>query len=147
MEQETIITLRSTTDETTRWLGWTRVQFQLKIRQQSPMVPSAVPEEESVSLRSLSDKNAGLLVHIKVNPPQIMQNLGARDVKKVRPLTEEDLLTRHDIIKLGETLSQLGKLQMLSETCLSLSKCRSVNRAWWHTSDVLTVTVTCFQLC
>lgn len=93
------------------------------------MVPRAVPEEESVSLRSLSDKNAGLLVHIKVNPPQIMQNLGARDVKKVRPLTEEDLLTRHDIIKLGETLSQLGKLQMLSETCLSLSKCRSVNRA------------------
>lgn len=147
MEQETIITLRSTTDEATRWLGWTRVQCQLKIRQQSPMVPRAVPEEESVSLRSLSDKNAGLLVHIKVNPPQIMQNLGACDVKKVRPLTEEDLLTRHDIIKLGETLSQLGKLQMLSETCLSLSKCRSVNRAWWHTSDELTVTVTCFQLC
>lgn len=62
-----------------------------------------------------------------------MQNLGTCGVKQPQRLTEEDLLTSHDIIKLGEP-GQLAKLQMLSETrrstvpFLSLSECRSVNR-------------------
>lgn len=69
----------------------------------------AVTEEESALLKSLSDKNAGFLVHIKVSPPQFMQNLGTCGVKQPRRLTEEDLLTRHDIIKHGETFGQLAK--------------------------------------
>lgn len=76
----------------------------------------AVTEEESVSLRPLSDPNAGLWVHVKVSPPPFMQNLGTCGVKRPRRLTEKQLLPTHDIIQLGEPPGRLAKLQMLSET-------------------------------
>lgn len=78
-----------------------------------PDGPRACTEEESVLLRSLSDKNAALSVHIKVSPPEFMQNQGTCGVKQ---LAEEDLLTSHDIIQRSQMLGQLAKLQMLSET-------------------------------
>lgn len=87
-------------------------------------MPGAATEAESVSLRSLSDKNVGLLGHSSRRTWEHAM------LRRRGRLSEEDLLTSRDIIKLSETLGQLAKLQLLSETCrstvsvLSLRRCR-----------------------
>lgn len=74
-----------------------------------PDVLRAVTKERPALLRSLSHKtNDGVLVHRKVSLPQFMQKLVTACVIQPQRLTKESVLTSQDIMKLGETPTQLA---------------------------------------